>query len=463
MEDSLFHLPGWYWYLEDEKDFQDLPNAENFLQVCLRVISKEFRIMGFSEFSSTVSKLLHNSVVSENKLDYKPYLKYIYNRHPFIQITSKPFSTQRIHVTIPLKRSPSHEIQMDILYLNQHFFNINYHVRYVVVAVDIFSRFVWMYPVIELDVEKVTNALLRAFSRPGISKQYFEKIRNDISMITVDGGSEFKRAFPATMKSIFPNSRVNVSPPKSQTYGRPTYTGPIEAAIRMARKLLRDYGLGRSANIIEKRKKKAQVGLANILIASNNMKRSVLQGESPHSVAKSILKNDPEISNRLSDHMQKHRKKQLLKKVDLQTQQFPIIQSNHDEYVYRFYLPQTQFRKEVDFRVSLKTYYITEYNSMKVKIRNCEDNDDEQETTWQSLVLVKQPFQKVPHLAQLKKFYNKEEKQNDVQMVPVNLMEPYQISNTIRNAVGEENSILRARPGRVLRRSARIKKQRREE
>jgi hypothetical protein len=49
----------------------------------------------------------------------------------------------------------------------------------------------------------------------------------------------------------------------------------------MARKLLRDYGLGRSANIIEKRNKKAQVGLANIIIASNNMKRSVLQGESP--------------------------------------------------------------------------------------------------------------------------------------------------------------------------------------
>ena len=96
MEESLFRLPGWYWYLEDEKDFWNLPNAENFLQVCLRVISKEFRIMGFSEFLSTVSKLLHNSVIpntnAENKLDYKPYLKYIYNRHPFIQITSKPFS-----------------------------------------------------------------------------------------------------------------------------------------------------------------------------------------------------------------------------------------------------------------------------------------------------------------------------------------------------------------------------------
>ena len=173
MEESLFHLPGWYWYLQDENDFQEIRNAENFLQVCLRVISKEFRIMGFSEFSSTVSKLLHNSVTDENKIDYRPYLKYIYNRHPFIQIIAKPLSTASVHVTIPLKREPANEIQLDILHLNQHFFNINYHIRYMIVAVDIFSRFVWMYPVIQLDVDKVANALFRAFSRSGISKNYF--------------------------------------------------------------------------------------------------------------------------------------------------------------------------------------------------------------------------------------------------------------------------------------------------
>ena len=48
----------------------------------------------------------------------------------------------------------------------------------------------------------------------------------------------------------------------------------------------------------------------------------------------------------------------------------------------------------MDFRVSLKTYFITDYNSMKVKIRNCENANDEQEATWQSLVLVKHPFEK---------------------------------------------------------------------
>ena len=186
---EIFHLPGWYWYLKDEKDFPELPNAENVVEVCLRVMTDKFRIMGFTELLTTVSKLLHVPITpNENKLNYTPYIKYIYNRHPFIQITSKPFPTAGVRITIPLKRSPSHEIQLDILYLNQHFFNINYHLRYIVVATDIFSRFVWLYPVMELDVEKVTNALLRAFSRPGLSNDYFEKIRNDIQIITVDGG-----------------------------------------------------------------------------------------------------------------------------------------------------------------------------------------------------------------------------------------------------------------------------------
>ena len=72
---------------------------------------------------------------------------------------------------------------------------MNYHIKYLVVAVDIYSRFVWVYPVKALDVDRVTNALLRAFSRPGISKKYFHKIRNQVRIITVDGGSEFKKIF----------------------------------------------------------------------------------------------------------------------------------------------------------------------------------------------------------------------------------------------------------------------------
>jgi hypothetical protein len=132
-------------------------------------------------------------------------------------------------------------------------------------------------------------------------------------MITVNGGSEFKSAFPESLRAIFPNSQVNISPPKNQTYGRPTLTGPIEAAISMIRKLLRDYGLTERANILESQKQKAQMGMAKISFASNNMKRPVLKGESPNMVALSIFNDDPKISTRLMQHMQNQRK-QIIKK-----------------------------------------------------------------------------------------------------------------------------------------------------
>ena len=48
-------------------------------------------------------------------------------------------------------------------------------------------------------------------------------------------------------------------------------------------------------------------------------------------------------------------------------------------------------------------------------------------------------------------------------MVPTNLIESYDISQTITNAIGEDLAALQAHPGRLLRRSERIKKQRREE
>ena len=60
----------------------------------------------------------------------------------------------------------------------------------------------------------------------------------------------------------------------------------------MVRKLLRDYGLSERANIMEKQKKKAQMGFANIIFASNNMRRTVLKGESPNTVALSPDTNE---------------------------------------------------------------------------------------------------------------------------------------------------------------------------
>ena len=451
---SLFYLPSWYWFLEDEKNINELnEEARNYLlSVCERIMYAEFRIMGYHEFASKAIHILH----TENE----PYIKYYYNRQIIIQLTQHPLSTSDVHVTIPLRRetNTNANIQMDILQLNQHFYNINYHVKYLVVAVDIFSRFVWVHPVQELKVDKVTNALLRAFSRPGVAKDYFDSIRDFVTVVDVDGGSEFKKDFPRSMKSIFPNSEFIVSLPKSQTLGRPTTTGPIESAIRMLRKLLRDYGLSRQANILEEQGSEtpqSQAGLTDIINSYNDMKRSVLRGLSPTEVALERVKLG-ENAEGLVQHMRDIRKKQLLKRANMQTKEFPLIRTNHEDYVYRLYLQQGQFPKEVDFRCSLETYYIEDYNSREVKLKNCESNEI-RNTSWKQLVLVKKPMPNPPHKEKLIKFFKQTEKQNHVEMAPHNLMEPFEISNTIREAFGD-HAVLNAHPGRVLRRSERIRR-----
>ena len=153
-------------------------------------------------------------------------------------------------------------------------------------------------------------------------------------------------------------------------------TGPIEAEIRMLRKLLRDYGLSNQTNLLEPQSKNQipQIGLTRVINSNNSMRRAVLNGQSPNQVAFNIISKNS--TDALTAHMKKFRKKQLLKKANLQTLTYPIIKSKHADYVYRFYLPPKQFVKEVDFRVSLETYYIKEYTSSSVVLCNCENENE---------------------------------------------------------------------------------------
>ena len=144
------------------------------------------------------------------------------------------------------------------------------------------------------------------------------------------------------------------------------------------------------------------MGLTRIINSNNSMRRAVLNGQSPNQVAYNIIHKNS--TNLLTAHMKNYRKKQLLKKANLQTLTYPIIKSKNEDYIYRFYLPPKQFVKEVDFRVSLETYYIKEYTSSQVVLCNSENENETKNTTWQSLVLMKNPFADAPHMEQLKKF-----------------------------------------------------------
>ena len=86
-------------------------------------------------------------------------------------------------------------------------------------------------------------------------------------------------------------------------------TGPIEAAIRMLRKLLRDYGLSNQTNLLEPQSKNQipQIGLTRVINSNNSMRRAVLNGQSPNQVAFNIISKNS--TDALTAHMKKFRKK----------------------------------------------------------------------------------------------------------------------------------------------------------
>ena len=142
------------------------------------------------------------------------------------------------------------------------------------------------------------------------------------------------------MTQLFPNSTVHVTLLKNTTFNRPTFSGPIESAIRMLRKILRDYALQRNTNILAtsaEHEQQAQAGLSAILDSYNSMKRSILQNKSPIDVAEDMIGGQDQEVDKLTQHMKTQRDKQVQKKYQFQNNEFPIITSKAQGYSYRLY------------------------------------------------------------------------------------------------------------------------------
>ena len=187
---NSFHLPGYYWYVKGEIPIATQVDIDTIIPICTDVLYASFRRLGFDEFSREVRTLIPKA---ERQPDLLAKLKCYYNRQLLIQITSKPIPITDQYITIQLKREPGAEIQMDILAIQKYYRDVNYNIKYLVVIVDIYSRFVWCAPVGKLKVAKVLAAIAYAFSRPGIAVQCFEYIQNKVQRILIDGGSEFKK------------------------------------------------------------------------------------------------------------------------------------------------------------------------------------------------------------------------------------------------------------------------------
>jgi len=377
-------------------------------------------------------------------------LYHFYNRQLIVQMTSHPqrfeenFNGVDVPLTpisVPLERHPAYEIQIDMLQLLPHQLEHNFELKFLVVIVETFSRFVWAFPVSTTESRKVAAAFTRALSRPGLPLRFYEYLRDKLKRVLVDGGSEFKDAFRDNLRHVFPNATLVVSAAKRTTLGRPTSNGPIEAAIRTLRRVMRDYELRVGPGFYHSQNNTPQEGLERILKSYNAAGQTeTLTKVSPMEIVTAMLEDNQGPLNDLQEHMDKKRKSKMMM-VQEQRQQTGskfLITNNHGYEIYRLYLKSGAFTKEVDFRVSLETYYISRFhpgNEQNVDLTNAETGAVLPNQRMSNLVLVKHPIMRGPPeiLRNLKHEYdvNRFQPADRAQAT-----KPYEVSEAIIRAVG---------------------------
>jgi hypothetical protein len=387
-------IPGYYWWLDNESDE---PNPANIQQVCQHVLygSLERGVFyrgGFQTFLANVKRLLVMNPRPAAEI-LESYIKYFWNRQLVVQMTSVPIMIPYHVITVPLQRSSSAlHIQADILYLRQQEKQLGFH--FLLVVVEIYSRFVWMAAVKELKGPLIIRAFLKAFTRPGIAIDFYEYLQDKIDKVTVDGGSEFKRDFPTAIHEIFPNATLQISQAKHQTFERPGQTGPVEAANRMIRKVMRDFQIGVHTKFLMRGKNVD--GLETILNTYNERGQAqTLMGLSPTHVVRALMEQDRQVLTRLDEHMAEA-KQQKLEKKQAAEQQYPVIMDTRQGYAYRLKEERGAFPKEVDFRMSLQLYFITGYTTFVVDLESWDGTQRLKNISWKKLILVRLPLQVGP-------------------------------------------------------------------
>ena len=421
-----------------------------------------FYHVGYQRFLQSVRDMVKNR--NENHIitdEQEKAVRYFYNRQLIVQMTMHPQSnkndsTNPFHVSVPLFKAPNYEIQIDILQLSQEQSKANYNMKYFVVIVDTFSRFIWCSPVATLQSKKVQAAFGSALMRPGASVINYESLRNKLKRVVVDGGSEFKSVFPEAVRIYFPNATVITSTPKNRTGNRPTGNGPIEAAIRMLRLVMRDYALGISPNFLGTEIGEQQHGLSKILLSYNSTPQIVLHNKTPIDVGNEAMT----LNQEGGDHTNllktmKHVNFQRDTKIVLKQHNKTLLGGNqismnrHGPIGYRIYLPAKQFAKQVDIRVSLKVYVVDKMNTSKPQYVDLVEygmgTGTLKNVLWNTLVLVKMPVENGPPSI-LHNFTNTIEEWGFHRPTPQEITRPFAVTRSIIEAIeGEEDQHKRLR------------------
>ena len=379
-------------------------------------------------------------------------VKYFYNRQLIVQMTMHPqhFGNEPnnpFHVSVPLYKAPHFELQTDILQLLPQESKVNFNMKYLVVIVDTFTRFIWCCPTPNLQASKVQKAFITALTRPGDSNINYEFLRDKIQRVVVDGGSEFKAVFPSAVKLFFPNAQVITSTAKNRTGNRPTGNGPIEAAIRLLRLVMRDYALGISPQFLAKEHGITHFGLAKILNSYNSTPQIALDEKSPMTVTHETMAPEGSETNKdLKESflfMDFHRRKLINEKLKYQRLLGgnQITYDRHGSIGYRIYKPPGQFAKQVDIRVSLKVYVVDKLHIAQPPFVNLVEygtgTDTLKNIRWNALVLVKMPVENGPPSI-IHNFTTTIKQWGFQKPTPAEITQPFAVTKSIMEAIEGE-------------------------
>ena len=450
-------FPGFYSFVAGECEphlaIESLNAHDNFLRnLCNEILYSEPEYnMSFNRFYSKLKRALdtrdnqHPPIIPRRNLS--TILTYFYNRQFIIQLMSQPIAFPGTDIHIPIDRAPDTQLIVDILALLEDQRTVNYNLPYLVVIMDPFSRFVWAHPVGHLNSAQVKKAFFMAFNRPGLPQEFYHHLRDKITQVVVDGGSEFKDIFPSNLHFAFPHAILVTSQAKSKTVGRPTNTGPVEAAIGMIRRVLRKYEWTQDRNFLRDR----QGGLTQVLNMVNNASSQPLHNQTPTNVVESILEKNVHYIQQAQAYMNNaqtvkvNQKNNLLEHLGGQGGDFWVATDPHGDFAYRLYIPPHPFSKLVTVKVSQELYVIKRQNvgdkgmQLELQIYGVAANEQRivKIVNWQQLVLVRAPVDPGPPQirAQL------QQKIKDIQWrgaTPREVTQAFAIPPEIRAAIGRD-------------------------
>ena len=463
-------LPGYYLGLRGEcmeqefAEIVDQPVMDMFSHVFYQgVDTGEFRVRSFPQYFQELLPLYQHNRAHlpriENQLHFRSIATYYYNRQLIVQMTSLPSPTTKFQKaslsttnrpSIPIERARGRELQADLLHLQAFQRDVNFHIPYLLIVIDPFSRFVYAEPVKSTQASAVFQALTFAIQHD--QQDIYRYFREHVRVFTVDGGVEFQGFFAQNLQELFPQAEIRVAHKKSGNVGgKPGSSGPVERVIRTLRKLIRDYSFSTHHAFLE-RNEHGRTGLEAVVRIYNSTMLPTLGNRSPQEVMQTLIRNDlGELGKNLENEMHSKRLKQIGKRqiqdntmqTELTKHQF-LASTGH--MVVRLYRPPGLFAKEVDIRVSLETYLI---ESVENDNRHCvisqQGSGERQRVLLSLCVMIKTPvwdgpalirenltrevnYSKTHHLARVQPHQGEQHEQQQQQEVPNAMM--------MRRAVG---------------------------